>query len=123
GNTNVAGICDGASGPDREALNHRDTGYAQAFQPLDKAVELHLVRHAIIPAGELAELRNVGPRDKSLAAGAAKHSDADTAIFIDRATGRGETVVHSHGSLYSPDIPRRRTKRLWWHEAATRPSW
>src|SRR5262249_42724572 len=38
-----------------------------------------------------------GARDKSLAATAAKHSDADTAIFINRRTGCGEAVVHCPG--------------------------
>ena len=44
----------------------------QALQPVDKAVELRFVGDAIMPVGELTELRDVGARDKSLAAGAAE---------------------------------------------------
>ena len=44
---------------------------------IDKAIESCFVGDAIVPVGELAKLRNVGAGDKSLAASAAEHSDAD----------------------------------------------
>jgi len=97
GETDVAGICDGESGPCGNALNHRDAGYVQALQPVDKAVELRFVGDAIIPVGELTELRDVGARDKSLAAGAAEHSDADATVSVNRGTGGSEPVVHRPG--------------------------
>ena len=84
-------------GPDRETFYHRDAGNAQALQRVDKAVELRFVGKAIVPAGEVAELRNVSASNKSLAASATEHGDPYMAILVDRRAGCGETVVHRPG--------------------------
>ena len=68
GDTDIAGIRDGEAGPDREAFDHGDAGYAQALQRVDKAIEPRFVSDAIVAVGELAELRNIGAGDKGVAA-------------------------------------------------------
>jgi hypothetical protein len=86
-----------ASCPDREAFHDCDARYAQALQRIDIAVEPCFVGNAVIPVGELAELRNIGAGDKSFAPSAPEHSDADTAIFVNRGAGCAESVVHRPG--------------------------
>jgi hypothetical protein len=82
------------AGPDREAFDHGDAGYAQALQRFNKAIELRFIGDAIVPADKLPELGNIG--DESLADSAAEHTDRDADVSINLRTGRGEPVVHRH---------------------------
>src|SRR4051812_17652191 len=72
-------------------------GTGRGFDAADVVLHLRLIGDAVLTAVEGLELRDIGARNEGLAAGAAKHRNAQPILAADARACFAELFVHSPG--------------------------